>query len=153
MPTATSIRTLSSTTRSDARDVNPPDIGLLFGFPPGSTGLGRLSKKLGGKLIVPDITGGAFGERLKENNPDRMIDAPLLIAQGLEDVVVYPALTNDYVERRCAPGSISNTGPSSKKVTSRSSRRGQLSLRRSSNGRRTALPACRRRQAAQGRSP
>ena len=52
--------------------------------------MGELSKKLGGKPMVPDITGGTFGEQLKENNPDQMIDAPLLIAQGLEDVVIRP---------------------------------------------------------------
>jgi pimeloyl-ACP methyl ester carboxylesterase len=90
--------------RKDAWDVAHQILDYCSAFPQEAPALGELSKKLGGTPIVPDITGGAFGERLKENNPDQKIDVPLLIAQGLKDVVVYPVLTDDYVERRCAAG-------------------------------------------------
>lgn len=44
----------------------------------------------------------ALAARLAENNADRPIAAPLLIAQGLTDVIVPPAVTDTYVNERCA---------------------------------------------------
>ena len=42
--------------------------------------------------------------RLEQNTPSRPIQAPVLIAQGLSDVVVPPSVTDAYVEARCAAG-------------------------------------------------
>jgi pimeloyl-ACP methyl ester carboxylesterase len=42
--------------------------------------------------------------RLAENAADRPIEAPVLIAQGLTDVIVPPAVTDAYVSERCAGG-------------------------------------------------
>jgi len=46
----------------------------------------------------------AFQARLEQNTPDGLIQAPVLIAQGLSDNVVQPSATDMYVEERCAAG-------------------------------------------------
>lgn len=47
-------------------------------------------------------TNTALAARLTENAPVRPIAAPLLIAQGLTDVIVPPAVTDAFVAERCA---------------------------------------------------
>jgi len=42
--------------------------------------------------------------RLEQNTPDRRIEVPVVIAQGLSDMVVPPSATEAYVEERCAAG-------------------------------------------------
>src|SRR5437660_467728 len=42
--------------------------------------------------------------RLEQNTADRPIEAPVVIAQGLSDIVVPPSATGAYVEARCAAG-------------------------------------------------
>jgi pimeloyl-ACP methyl ester carboxylesterase len=46
----------------------------------------------------------ALQARLDENTPDGLITAPVVIAQGLSDIVVPPPATAAYVEERCAAG-------------------------------------------------
>jgi len=46
----------------------------------------------------------ALAARLAENAADRPIAAPVLIAQGLTDVIVLPAVTEAFVSERCAGG-------------------------------------------------
>jgi pimeloyl-ACP methyl ester carboxylesterase len=46
----------------------------------------------------------ALQARLEQNTPDDLIKAPVVIAQGLLDVVVPPSATDAYVEERCAAG-------------------------------------------------
>jgi pimeloyl-ACP methyl ester carboxylesterase len=46
----------------------------------------------------------ALEARLEQNAADGAIQAPVVIAQGLSDVVVPPSATNAYVEERCAAG-------------------------------------------------
>jgi pimeloyl-ACP methyl ester carboxylesterase len=46
----------------------------------------------------------ALETRLEQNTPDRPIQAPVVIAQGLSDIVVPPSVTDAYVEERCAAG-------------------------------------------------
>jgi uncharacterized membrane protein HdeD (DUF308 family) len=48
--------------------------------------------------------GGAMGRRLAENTPTRPIRAPVLIAQGLGDPLVRPAVQRTYVNQRCHAG-------------------------------------------------
>ena len=42
--------------------------------------------------------------RLEQNAADRPIQAPVVVAQGLSDIVVPPSATDAYVEERCAAG-------------------------------------------------
>jgi pimeloyl-ACP methyl ester carboxylesterase len=46
----------------------------------------------------------ALQARLEQNTPDGPIEAPVVIAQGLSDIVVPPSATESYVEERCAAG-------------------------------------------------
>jgi pimeloyl-ACP methyl ester carboxylesterase len=46
----------------------------------------------------------ALQVRLEQNAADRPIQAPVVIAQGLSDMVVPPSATEAYVEERCAAG-------------------------------------------------
>jgi pimeloyl-ACP methyl ester carboxylesterase len=46
----------------------------------------------------------ALQARLEQNAADRPIQAPVVIAQGLSDMVVPPSATEAYVEERCAAG-------------------------------------------------
>src|SRR5262249_37931242 len=46
----------------------------------------------------------ALQARLEQNAPDGLIQAPVIIAQGLSDTIVPPSATDTYVEERCAAG-------------------------------------------------
>jgi len=46
----------------------------------------------------------ALQARLEQNTPDGPIQAPVVIAQGLSDIVVPPSATDTYVEERCSAG-------------------------------------------------
>jgi len=46
----------------------------------------------------------ALQARLEQNTPDGPIPAPVVIAQGLSDIVVPPSATDAYVEERCSAG-------------------------------------------------
>jgi uncharacterized membrane protein HdeD (DUF308 family)/pimeloyl-ACP methyl ester carboxylesterase len=47
---------------------------------------------------------GPLGARLEENVPTGRIIVPLMIGQGLTDVLVLPAVQKEYVDARCADG-------------------------------------------------
>ncbi len=49
-------------------------------------------------------TNKALATRLAQNTADRPIAAPVLIAQGMTDIVVLPAFTDAYVDQRCTAG-------------------------------------------------
>ena len=44
----------------------------------------------------------ALQARLEQNTADGLITAPVVIAQGLSDIVVPPSATDAYVEKRCS---------------------------------------------------
>src|SRR5882757_1549880 len=46
----------------------------------------------------------ALQARIKQNTADGVIKAPVVIAQGLSDIVVPPSATDAYVEERCSAG-------------------------------------------------
>jgi pimeloyl-ACP methyl ester carboxylesterase len=46
----------------------------------------------------------ALQARLEQNTPDGPIQAPVVIVQGLSDVVAPPSVTDAYIEERCADG-------------------------------------------------
>ncbi|HEX4438190.1 MAG TPA: lipase family protein [Solirubrobacteraceae bacterium] len=56
----------------------------------------------GPPLFPPGPITGAWADRLRQNVPSRLIAAPLLIAQGLEDGLAGEQ--QRYVEQRCAAG-------------------------------------------------
>jgi hypothetical protein len=47
---------------------------------------------------------GALGKRFEQNVPRGMIHAPLLVAQGLADPLILPAMQRRYVNRLCRAG-------------------------------------------------
>jgi hypothetical protein len=53
-------------------------------------------------LVMPPVK--ALAVRLAENTPRGPFAGPVLIAQGLEDDVVFPAATDAWVAARCADG-------------------------------------------------
>lgn len=55
-------------------------------------------------LFAADPLNGSLGERLRQNTPTGMINVPLLIAQGLFDPLVTPAVQGQFVKERCAAG-------------------------------------------------
>lgn len=59
---------------------------------------------LGGTIFQSPPGEGALGERLTQNTPDRSLPQPLLIAQGLSDDLVLPAIQTAFVQRRCGAG-------------------------------------------------
>jgi hypothetical protein len=46
----------------------------------------------------------ALQARLEQNMANGVIKAPVVIAQGLSDIVVPPSATDAYVEERCSAG-------------------------------------------------
>jgi hypothetical protein len=57
-----------------------------------------------GSIFSTSPTTGALGARLVQNTPDRPLPQQLLIAQGMTDDLVLPALQARFVARRCADG-------------------------------------------------
>jgi fermentation-respiration switch protein FrsA (DUF1100 family) len=55
-------------------------------------------------LFARDPATGPLGERLSQNTPTRPIAAPVLIAQGRDDNMVFPGVQDRYVADRCAAG-------------------------------------------------
>lgn len=57
-----------------------------------------------GTMYRADPASGPLGERLNENVPTLMIDAPVFIAQGAADPLILPKVQEKYVAGRCAAG-------------------------------------------------
>jgi len=88
----------------EARDIARQMADLCQFDPKDIPTLQALTEQLGGAPVLADPAAGALGERLRENAPNAPIDVPLLIAQGLADVVIDPSVNDAYVEERCAAG-------------------------------------------------
>ena len=55
--------------------------------------------------IFPDaMLDGPFGDTLKQHEPTGPFPAPVLVAQGLADPLVKPAIQREWVQARCAAG-------------------------------------------------
>ncbi|MGN8026373.1 lipase family protein [Microbacterium sp. 22242] len=55
--------------------------------------------------IFPNaLLSGPFGQKLKEQEPTGPFPAPVLVAQGLADPLVKPAIQDAWVQARCAAG-------------------------------------------------
>lgn len=61
--------------------------------------------ELGDEPLLALPPSEAFRTRLEENEPDGEFTAPVVVAQGLADVVVLPQVTAEFVAARCAAGS------------------------------------------------
>jgi acetyl esterase/lipase len=55
-------------------------------------------------LFRANALDGPFAARLRENTPTAMIPAPLFVAQGEADDLVFPSVQLNYVKARCAAG-------------------------------------------------
>jgi alpha-beta hydrolase superfamily lysophospholipase len=55
-------------------------------------------------LVRSDALQGTLAERLRQNTPTATIPAPLFIAQGEADDLVFPSVQLNYVRARCAAG-------------------------------------------------
>lgn len=55
--------------------------------------------------VIPESAiNGPLGDKLRENSVDMPIEAPLFVAQGLDDQLVLPSMQQDWVAQRCAAG-------------------------------------------------
>jgi pimeloyl-ACP methyl ester carboxylesterase len=63
-----------------------------------------LIEGLGGESLLARPLDDALAARLAENTPSGPFSVPVLIAQGLEDEVVFPAATDAWVAARCQTG-------------------------------------------------
>ena len=66
--------------------------------------IAALVASLGDAPIVADPAAGALGRRLRQNAPRLPIAAPVLVAQGQDDLVVPPWVTDVFAVDRCADG-------------------------------------------------
>lgn len=57
-----------------------------------------------GSMFSTDPLTGPLGDRLEENIPTGLIDAPLFIAQGGADPLILPKVQQKYVQGRCDAG-------------------------------------------------
>jgi len=88
----------------DARAAAREIANLCGFFPPDDPKrIARLTASFNGRASATRAN-TAFVARLKQNTADDPIAAPVVIAQGLADVVVAPAATDAYVDERCAAG-------------------------------------------------
>jgi uncharacterized membrane protein HdeD (DUF308 family)/pimeloyl-ACP methyl ester carboxylesterase len=59
---------------------------------------------LGKTIFTTNPATGTLGQRLIQNTPERDIQAPVLIAQGLTDRLVLPSVQDHYARQRCDAG-------------------------------------------------
>ena len=81
------------------------EIAGLCGFLPPEDPLRihALAATFDGRALATS-TNAALAARLAQNTADQPIAAPLMVAQGLGDIVVPPSATAAYVDARCAAG-------------------------------------------------
>jgi pimeloyl-ACP methyl ester carboxylesterase len=65
--------------------------------------LAALARSFDGRALATS-TNAALAARLTQNTPDHSIASPLVIAQGLADIVVPPPATEAFIDERCAAG-------------------------------------------------
>jgi pimeloyl-ACP methyl ester carboxylesterase len=64
----------------------------------------ELARSVVGSLVADSAYDGEFGRLLRANTPTGKIKAPVLVAQGLADVLVPPSVQQAWVAARCADG-------------------------------------------------
>lgn len=63
-----------------------------------------LARTVVGNVVDDRAYYGEFGRLLRANSPTARIDAPVLVAQGLADVLIPPSVQEAWVAERCASG-------------------------------------------------
>ncbi len=90
--------------RPEALDAARQIVNLCDFLPPGDP---ERIEALAGTFDGPALatsSNKALQARLNQNTADSLISAPVVIAQGLSDIVVPSPATDAYVEERCAAG-------------------------------------------------
>jgi len=90
--------------RPEALDAARQIVNLCGFFPPEDPKqIAALTATFDGPALALD-TNKTLATRLAQNTADHPIAVPLVIAQGMTDPVVLPAITDAYVDQRCAAG-------------------------------------------------
>jgi pimeloyl-ACP methyl ester carboxylesterase len=90
--------------RPEALDAAGQIVNLCCFLPPeDQERIAALSATFEGPALATS-SNKALQARIEQNTPDGPIQAPVVIAQGLSDIVVPPSATDAYVDERCAAG-------------------------------------------------
>ncbi|HWY49865.1 MAG TPA: alpha/beta fold hydrolase [Chthoniobacterales bacterium] len=96
--------TFEQAIRPEALDAARQIVNLCDFLPPeDSERIESLAATFDGPALATS-SNKALQARIEQNTADGLINAPVVIAQGLSDNVVPPAATDVYVEERCAAG-------------------------------------------------
>jgi pimeloyl-ACP methyl ester carboxylesterase len=96
--------TFEQALRPEALDAARQIVNLCDFVPPeDAERLEALAETFDGPALATS-SNKALQARLEQNTADGPIKAPVVIAQGLSDVVVPPSATDAYVEERCVAG-------------------------------------------------
>jgi pimeloyl-ACP methyl ester carboxylesterase len=96
--------TFEQAIRSEALDAARQILDLCDFVPPeNAERIEKLAATFDGPALATS-SNKALQARLAQNTADGPIQAPVVIAQGLSDIVVPPAATDAYVEERCSAG-------------------------------------------------
>jgi pimeloyl-ACP methyl ester carboxylesterase len=89
--------------RPEARDV-AHQLATFCSLAESADFVGPLLTHLRGASLLLDPEDGVLGKRLRENAPQQLIDAPLLIVHGRSDTTVPLRSQDRYVDERCEAG-------------------------------------------------
>jgi pimeloyl-ACP methyl ester carboxylesterase len=96
--------TFEEALRPEALDAARQIVNLCDFLPPeDSERIEALAATFDGPALATS-SNKALQARLEQNTADAPIQAPVVIAQGLSDIVVPPSATDAYVEERCSAG-------------------------------------------------
>jgi pimeloyl-ACP methyl ester carboxylesterase len=96
--------TFEQAVRPEALDAAREIVNLCDFLPPeDSERIEALAATFEGPALATS-SNKALQARLEQNAADGPIQAPVVIAQGLSDIIVPPSATDAYVEERCAAG-------------------------------------------------
>ena len=96
--------TFEQALRPEALDAARQIVNFCSFLPPeDAEHIAELAATFNGRALATS-SNKALQARLEQNTADSLITAPVVIAQGLSDIVVPPSATDAYVEERCAAG-------------------------------------------------
>jgi pimeloyl-ACP methyl ester carboxylesterase len=96
--------TFEQAIRPEALDAARQMVNLCQSLPPEDPQrIEALMKTFDGRALATS-SNDALRTRLEQNTADGLITAPVVIAQGLSDIVVPPHVTEAYMEERCSAG-------------------------------------------------
>jgi pimeloyl-ACP methyl ester carboxylesterase len=96
--------TFEQAIRHEALDAARQIVNLCCFLPPeDQERIAALSATFEGPALATS-SNKALQARLEQNTADGLITAPVVIAQGLSDIIVPPSATDAYVEELCAAG-------------------------------------------------